>query len=244
VSTGPGELRVLPDAEALAGAVAEAFAEATAKTAGPVRVALAGGGTPRGAYARLATPPLRDRVPWSRLHVFFGDERTVPPDHPDSNYRMTREALLDCVPLDPGRVHRMHGEDADPEAAAGRYAEEIARAFGAPPDGPPPAFELVLLGLGDDGHTASLFPGSPALAEKRRWVMSAPGPAPGETRITLTPPLLRRAARVWFLVSGAGKAKALQRLRGDADPPPPARLALPDAGELVLFADRAAAQGE
>jgi len=243
VSAGRGELRILPDAEALAGAVAEAFAETAAATAGPVRVALAGGRTPRGAYARLAAPPLRDRVPWSRLHVFFGDERTVPPDHPDSNYGMAREALLDRVPLDPRRVHRMHGEDADPEAAAARYAEEIARAFAVPPDGPPPAFELVLLGLGDDGHTASLFPESPALSEERRWVASAPGPAPDHTRITLTPPLLRRAARMWFLVSGAGKAEALRWLRGDAAPPPPARLVLPDAGELLFFADRAAAQG-
>jgi len=243
VSPGRGELRVLPDAEALADAVAEAFAETTAAVAGPVRVALAGGGTPRGAYARLAAPPLRDRVPWSRLHVFFGDERTVPPDHPDSNYGMAREALLARVPVAPERVHRMHGDDPDPEAAAERYTDEIARTFAARPDGPPPRFDLVLLGLGADGHTASLFSDSPALAEERRWVVSAPGPAPGETRITLTPPLLRRAARMWFLVSGAGKTQALRWVRGDADPPPPARLVLADVGELLFFADRAATQG-
>lgn len=240
----PGALQVLPDAPALDRAVADAVADLVGSAPGTVRVALAGGSTPRGAYALLASSPRRERVDWSRVEVFFGDERTVPPDHPDSNYRMAREVLLDHVPLDPARVHRMRGEDPDPEAAARAYAAEIARALGVSGDGPPPAFDLVLLGLGADGHTASLFPGSPALGEERRWVVAAPGPRPGDTRLTLTPPVLRQAARVWFLVAGAEKAQALARVRAPRGDPAhtPARLARAAAGELVFFADRAAAR--
>jgi 6-phosphogluconolactonase len=153
----------------------------------------------------LATLP---GVDWSRVSVYFGDERCVPPDHPDSNYRMARESLLSRVPIAEANVHRMLGELADRDAAARAYAELL-----------PASLDVIVLGIGEDGHTASLFPGSPALDERARPVLPVIGPKPPPERLTLTPPALERARHILVLASGAGKAEAVARaLEGALDP--------------------------
>jgi len=231
----------LADGGALARAAAEEVArraEAVVAARGRFTLALSGGSTPRALYALLADPeaPWRSRVPWSRVHVFFGDERNVPPDHPDSNYRMAREALLAHVPV--GSVHRMQGERPAAEAAE-LYEADLRHEFGA---AGVPALDLALLGLGADGHTASLFPGSPVLEERTRWVAAPFVPHLDAHRITLTVPVLERARAVLFLVSGADKASALARLLS----PPPGELLVPAArlhpeGDRLVLADEAAA---
>lgn len=211
---------------------------------GRFAVALSGGSTPRALFQRLAEPPRRDEIPWARVEVFWADERCVPPDHPDSNYGMARAALLDPIGVPAERVHRVPGEAPDPAAAAAACEAEIARALGGTPGGPPPVLDLVLLGMGADGHTASLFPGTAALAERRRWVMANFVPRLAAHRITLTYPILNRAAHVLFLVAGADKAEVLREaLEGPPEPERlPAQGVRPDAGELVWLVDRAAAR--
>jgi 6-phosphogluconolactonase len=243
---GQRELVVLGDPAAVATEAAArlvAAANGAVEARGRFAVALSGGSTPRALYERLATPAWRDRVPWSRSEIFWGDERSVPPDHADSNYRLARASLLDSAGVPPERVHRMAGEAADPRAAAAAYEGEIARVLGGVPGEAPPAFDLVLLGLGPDGHTASLFPGTPALAERRRWTAENPVPRLGTVRLTLTFPILNRARDVLFLVAGADKAAVLREvLDGPADPTRlPAQGVRPAAGRLVWLVDRAAA---
>lgn len=235
-------LRLVQDADALARAAAEELAAAAARAValrGAFTLALAGGSTPRRLYALLADrgAPYRDRIPWARTQVFFGDERPVPPDHPESNYRMAREALLDHVPV--ASVHRIHGEDP---AGAAAYEAELRSFFRIPADGAPPRLDLVLLGLGPDGHTASLFPGTPALDERVRWVVSSFVARLGTRRTTLTLPVLNRA-RVLFLVSGAEKAGALARVLAPpaGEPLLPAARVRPDGGALWVV-DAAAAR--
>lgn len=228
-------------ARAAAGELEAAAARAVAER-GRFTVALAGGSTPRRLYELLADAgePWRARVPWERTHVFFGDERHVPADHPESNYRMAREALLAHVPV--ASVHRMRGED-EADGAARSYEAELAAFFGLAAGGRPPALDLVLLGLGTDGHTASLFPGSVALRERRRWVV-APFVEPlGAHRITLTLPVFGGARQVMFLVSGPDKADALARVLAPrpADDPPPAARVHPRTGALLWIVDEAAA---
>lgn len=186
----------------------------------PRTVALAGGRTPRAVYARLAT----EAYDWSGVDVFFGDERCVPPDHPDSNFLMAEETLLSKVPA---RVHRMQGETCE---AAG-YEEELRAVFGTGL----PAFDLVFLGMGADGHTASLFPGDPALEETRRLVVRVA--RPDHPRLTLTLPVLSASKLAVFLVAGAEKREALRRVRA-GDDLPSARVA---AQHVVIIADAAAA---
>ncbi|HEV8672729.1 MAG TPA: 6-phosphogluconolactonase [Methylomirabilota bacterium] len=244
--TGEPIVVVLDDPAALADEAAGRVAAAARETVaaqGRFAVALSGGTTPRALFERLAGPPWRHEVPWSRAEVFWGDERWVPPDHPESNYRMARAALLDPVGIPPERVHRIAGEAADPAAAAAAYEAEIARVLGGVPGERPPVFDLVLLGMGADGHTASLFPGTAALAERRRWVVANAVPGLGTHRITLTLPILNRAARVLFLVAGADKAATLREvLEGPVDPQRlPAQAVRPEAGHLVWLVDRAAA---
>ncbi len=235
------------DLEALSAAAAGDFTElageATARRGG-FTVALAGGSTPGRLYQLLGDPPYRDRVAWDRVEWFWGDERAVPPDHPDSNYGMAAAALLDKLDLPPERIHRIRAERADREAAARDYQVEIARAFGVTPEGALPVFDLVLLGLGADGHTASLFPGTAALRERRRWVVSHLVPPLDTERITLTPPVLNRAREIRFLVAGADKAAALRAVvRGPRDPERlPAQAIRPEGGRLVWLVDRAAAR--
>jgi 6-phosphogluconolactonase len=224
--------------EELAGAAARDFAaraEETIDEHGRFAAALAGGSTPKATYEELARD-YADRVDWGRVHVFFGDERSVAPDHEDSNYRIAREALLDHVPL--GGVHRMCGE-LPPEEAAGAYEEELRRFFGDDP----PRFDLILCGLGEDGHTLGLFPETSALEVTDRWAVANPVLKLETTRLTLTVPVVNAARAVVFLVSGEGKAGALREiLEGDADPRAyPARLVNPESGDLTWMVDQAAA---
>src|SRR5262249_5021609 len=157
---------------------------------GRFTVALAGGSTPRRLYQMLAEAPIRDQVDWSRVEVFWGDERAVPPDHADSNFRMASAALLSKVAIPPANLHRMQAERPDLDAAAREYQGEIARVFSVPPDGEPPCLDLVLLGMGPDGHTASLFPHTEALKEARRWVVPNYVPKMAAFRMTQTGPIL------------------------------------------------------
>lgn len=206
-------------------------------------VALSGGSTPRPLYELLATAPYATRIDWPRMHLFWGDERCVPPDHRDSNYRMVREALVDRVPLPAANVHRIRGEDP-PEQAAAAY-ERLLREFFGPGEVPARTFDLVLLGMGRDGHTASIFPGSQAVTEKRRWVVPVHVETPRDMwRITLTTVVLNAAADVTFLVAGADKASRLRQvLEVGAEPRPavPARLVKPIRGALHWMVDAAAA---
>jgi 6-phosphogluconolactonase len=208
-------------------------------------VALSGGSTPRPLYELLATPPFAGRIDWARMHLFWGDERCVPPDHPESNYRMTREAMIDHVPIPAENVHRIRGEDA-PDHAAADYERLLRQFFGAAKV-PPRTFDLVLLGMGRDGHTASIFPGSPAVAETHRWTMPVHVTAPRDMwRVTLTTVVLNASADVTFLVSGPDKAprlhEVLETSKGRA-PTLPVELVKPVAGELHWMLDAAAGAG-
>jgi 6-phosphogluconolactonase len=240
-------LRRVADPDAAARAAAEAFADAAARAVaerGRFTVALAGGTTPRRLYQLLADPAaeFRGTVPWDRVHVFFGDERHVPPDHPDSNHRMVHEALLSQIRV--ASVHRIHGEEPDAGGAAADYQADLARFFDErEPGARPPPLDLVLLGLGADGHTASLFPGSGALLERSRWVVAPYVARLGVHRITLTLPVLDRAREVVFLVSGAEKADAVARVLAPEPgaAPPPAACVRPASGALRWIVDSAAA---
>lgn len=232
-------LRVYNDARELSEAAARMFVEEARRRideSGRFAVALAGGSTPKMTYEILAREyggP--EDLDWSKVHAFFGDERSVPPDHEDSNYRMAREALLSHVPV--GSVHRMRGE-MEPREAAALYEEELEEFFGGPP-----VLDLVLLGIGEDGHTASLFPDTPALDARDRWAVENPVEKLNTTRLTLTVPAVDAARKVAFLVAGEGKAEALEEiLEGDANPHKyPAKLVRPEA-EVAWMVDRAAAR--
>lgn len=232
-------LKIYKDKQELAAAAARDFVE-KAKVAidekGSFNVALAGGSTPEATYELLASE-YADEVDWSNVHVFFGDERGVPPDDEDSNYKMADDALLSHV--SPGSVHRMRGE-LNPEEASRSYEAGLREFFG--PDGTP-SFDLVLLGMGGDGHTASLFPDTAALDVTDRWATENPVPKLDTVRITLTVPVLNAAKAISFLVAGDDKAEALKEvLEGNADPHEyPSKLIQP-AGELTWMADREAAQ--
>jgi 6-phosphogluconolactonase len=207
------------------------------------RIALAGGRTPAALYARLADQADQAALPWAATDVFWSDERHVPPDHPDSNYRMAFEVLLSRVSVDPARVHRVIAEDPDAERAAADYERTTRRVFGST-RADWPAFDLILLGLGADGHTASLFPGSTALDERERLVLAPFIPPLNVFRITMALPLINHAARVMFLVAGADKAAAVSAALDpppDATPPPAARVR-PLDGELTWMLDREAAR--
>ncbi|HEY6871713.1 MAG TPA: 6-phosphogluconolactonase [Geobacteraceae bacterium] len=235
-------IRVYPDLEALSRAAAELFAaEAVRATAATGRfvVLLAGGETPRRCYELLAQPPFRDRVPWHGVHVFWGDERCVPADDPRNNSLMARRALLDHVPVPDAQIYPIRC-DRDPREGAGAY-EECLRAFFA---AGPPRFDLALLGLGENGHTASLFPGTPALEERERWTAGVEVAGEGLQRVTLTAPVINRAALVAFLVAGIGKAAVLREaVAGTADPHRlPARLIRPVTGRIIWLVDREAAR--
>lgn len=237
---------VVDDAAAVARAAAErvsALAGEAVAARGRFALALSGGSTPRALFQLLAQEPFRSRIDWDRIEVFWGDERCVAPTHADSNYRMAREALLDQVAVPATQVHRMAGEADDPAAAAAAYESEIAGVLGGTPGGVPPSFDLVLLGMGPDGHTASLFPGTTALAEQRRWVVANWVAKFSTYRITLTWPILNRAAAVLFLVAGADKAPVLREI---LEGPPdltrlPSQGIRPEPGRLVWLVDRAAA---
>ena len=235
----------LRDAEALSRFASEEFvrcAKAAIRERGCFKVVLSGGSTPRQMLERLAAPPLREEVDWRAVDFFWGDERAVSPDHPDSNYRMAAQALLDSLELAPTQIHRMQGEREDLDEAARDYQVEIAHVCGADPDSEPPALDLVFLGMGGDGHTASLFPHTVALESSRRWVVSNFVPKFSAARLTMTPTLLNAASRLVFLISGEEKAEALAAvLEGPHAPEEyPSQLIAPDPGELLWAVDRAA----
>jgi len=196
---------------------------------------LSGGSTPRTLYELLAAPPYRDTFPWTRTHLFWGDERFVPHADPLSNYRMTREAMLDRVPISAANIHPVPTEGLTPDAAAAAYDAELRAYHARDPD--QPLFDVVLLGLGTDGHTASLFPGSPALKEQERLAVAVVGTRP-ESRITLTYPALQSSRHVAFLVTGADKRPVFERIAAGSDDPA-ARVR--SGGDLHWFVDRAAA---
>jgi 6-phosphogluconolactonase len=220
--------------------IADVAASAIAER-GRCTVALSGGGTPKQIYARLAKSDYRDLIDWEKVHIFFGDERCVPPDDERSTYRMAHEAWLDHSRIPADNIHRIHGED-DPEQEARRYEEQIARLF---PSEELPAFDLILLGMGDDGHTASLFPGTAALRESSRWVVAQYVEQIASWRVTFTAPLINGARQVAFLVAGAGKAQMLWNVLEGPHRPDlwPAQLIQPESGELHWLLDAAAAAG-
>jgi 6-phosphogluconolactonase len=242
------EVRILADAPAIARRAAEEFiksANAAVTTKGSFSVALSGGSTPKALYTMLAgDPALRAQIPWDKLHIFFGDERHVAPGHPDSNFRMASETMISKSPLKPEQVTRIKGEYPDSEQAAMEY-EQAIRSYFKLTAGQFPSFDLVLLGMGSEGHTASLFPGTKALHETsriavRNWVGKLL-----TDRITLTAPAINNSARVIFMVSGADKAPALTAVLERAYEPEqlPAQLIQPVNGTLLWLVDTAAGGG-
>jgi 6-phosphogluconolactonase len=218
-------------------------ASAAAEAHGVARIAVSGGTTPKAMFALLAdqSAPFFARVPWEKLHLFWVDERCVPPDNDESNYKMTNQAMLSKVPLPAEQIHRMKGE-LDPEVAASQYEAVIRAEFGLDRSGDP-VFDLVLLGMGDDGHTASLFPHTQALFAMVPLVVANHVPQKDTWRVTLTWPVINRARRVAFLIEGAGKAQVLHDVvQGPYDPESkPSQLIRPDSGKLTFLLDAAAA---
>ncbi len=239
------EYLIFDTPERVAQAAAEAFAKAASDAAaerGIARIAVSGGTTPKRMFALLGASPLSSHVPWDRLELYWVDERCVGPDDADSNFRMTREQLLSKVPLPADKVFRMEGE-LDPEEAASKYEATLRNQFkleGAQA----PAFDLVLLGMGDDGHTASLFPHSAAIHEMGRLVTANHVEAKNSWRITLTWPVINHGRMVCFLIEGAAKADRLHEvLLGDYDPERlPSQLIRPDSGTVYLLLDAEAAR--
>jgi 6-phosphogluconolactonase len=232
-----GRIDVKADGDAVAQHVAEWLTERAITTPGRFAVSLSGGSTPRTLYGLLAADPFRNRFPWDRTHLFFGDERFVPPDHPDSNYRMAREALIAHVPIPAAQVHAWD-TSGNPEQSARHYADTLKRFYGSDTLDPSRAlFDVMFLGLGEDGHTASLFPGVAALQERTAWTAAVVGAKP-EPRLTMTYPVLGSSNVVAFIASGKAKKAILARAyAGDA--------ALPAAGvrplaDLIWFIDEAA----
>lgn len=242
-------IRIAEDAEELADRAGEEFARRAQDAVlanGAFRVALAGGSTPRRLYRLLAdgqgAPLVAGKIPWGRTHIYFGDERAVPPDHPDSNYRMAYEALLSKVPIPPGNVRRYCSEGEDPAIVASSYEKMLREGFQLA-DGETPRFDLILLGLGTDGHTASLFPGSEAIGETEKLVAAPWVEKLGARRYTLTPRVLNNAAHVMFLVSGADKAEAVKKVFEGTQGPEevPARVVQLLQGNLLWLVDQDAA---
>ncbi len=241
------EIIVCQDAQRLAETAADLFcslADESIHNQGRFNVSLAGGSTPRELYTRLARPPFTQRVNWQQVHFFWGDERCVPPDHADSNQRMTRLALLNALSIPSANVHPIRG-DLYPLRAAAAYEADLRATF---PGQTLPRFDLILLGMGDDGHAASLFPGSPALAEKQRWAVAVEHttpPPPLVPRVSLTLPVINAAAVVVFLVAGAAKAARLaQVLDQPGNPALPASLVQPTGGRVIWLVDQAARTGQ
>jgi len=241
-------IRILPDPQALARAAAEHFVASASRVIAKrdrFSVALSGGSTPRQTYALLATEEFSARVDWSRTHVFWGDERCVPPDDPRSNYAMAHQVMLEHVPLPAENIHRIRGETA-PHVAAEEYETSLRAFFARPPVGQStnfaqslPTFDLILLGMGADGHTASLFPGTPLLHEKWRWAGTTYVESAHQARVTLTPPPINAALQVTFIVSGAPKALTLRRaLAGPYRPDVlPVQIVRPANGRLLWLVD-------
>src|SRR5205823_4654471 len=208
------QLHTFADAEAVSQAAGRSFDRLSieAITArGKFTVALSGGSTPKRLYQILADAPYRDKINWAHVEIFWGDERSVSPDHADSNFRMAKEAMLDRLTIPAENIHRLQAEREDRDKAAQDYQNEIAKVFGVDPNGEPPVFDLVLLGMGPDGHTASLFPGTTALREMKKWVVPNWVEKFKTFRLTMTRPILNKAREVLFLVAGKDKVAPLQK---------------------------------
>jgi len=240
------EVRILPDANAIAQTAAAEFLDAAQQAVwekGSFSVALAGGSTPKALYTLLASNPLlQAKVPWSKIQFFFGDERHVPPDDRESNFRMAKESMFDKAPVEPKQVHRIHAENANAAEAAEQYEAELREYFQLKA-GQFPRFDLVLLGMGPEGHVASLFPGTKALKEEHRLVVSNWVRKFFTDRITLTLPVLNNASRIVFMAHGAEKAHALKGvLEGPYEPDQlPSQAIRPTAGKLIWLLDPTAA---
>lgn len=233
-----GRIEILENPEALALRVAEWMTAAAEAAAGNFRICLSGGSTPRLLYETLASGQFARQFPWRRVFWSWGDERFVPYDHPESNYRMAREAMLARAPVPEGNIHPMP-VDGTPEDAARRYERRLQEDYGAATLDPArPLFDIMLLGLGPDGHTASLIPGEPVLDERERWVAAVSHGRP-EIRITLTYPPIESSRQVAFLVAGTEKADILAAIHAGGSGVPAARVR--PVGELVWFVDRSAA---
>jgi 6-phosphogluconolactonase len=236
------EVRVFSNLESLSWAAVTMFENlARAKAVGKkaFSAALSGGLTPRMVYQILGSPELAGRLGWKNIHLFQVDERCVPPDHPDSNYRMIRQALLDSAEIP--HFYRMEAEKPDLDEVARAYTKEIARVL-KPDEGALPHFDLVILGMGSDGHTASLFPGTPALDEQTAWVRPNHVQKLGMNRLTMTLPVLNAASQVVFMVAGADKAEIVRRVLEDPQAGLPAQKIQPQEGRLSWFLDEAAAR--
>jgi 6-phosphogluconolactonase len=233
-----GRIYTLPDPPALARHVAEWLTAAASEAKGPFRISLSGGSTPKRLYSLLASSEFSSRFPWQSVEWYWGDERFVPYTHPESNYRMVREALFDRVTVAPERIHPIP-TDGSPEDAAMRYEQTLQQAYGAALLDPTrPLFDVTLLGLGADGHTASLLPEEPVLQERKRWAAAVSHGRP-EIRITTTYPVIESSRRVAFLVTGQEKAAMLHAILGGGSKVPAARVRA--LGELFWFVDQAAA---
>jgi len=232
---------ILADPQALARRAAE-WMTATALAAGtPCRIALSGGSTPKALYALLASDLFRNKFPWDKCEWYWGDERFVPYDSPESNYRMAREAMLGKVPVPAGKIFPIPTDGA-PEEAALRYEQTLQNAYGSRIiDRARPLFDIQLLGMGEDGHTASLLPNDPALEEQNRWVLAITHGRP-KVRITMTLPVIESSRHVLFLVAGKSKAPVLAQIRAGGSVLPAARVN--PVGELLWLIDRAAASAK
>jgi 6-phosphogluconolactonase len=231
-------IETLADPAALAHHVAGWMTSLALAAKGVFRVSLSGGSTPKALYGLLASDAFVGRFPWERVHWYWGDERFVPYDHPESNYRMTREAMLSKAPVPPANVHPVP-PDGTPDDAALRYERTLQAAYGAAALDPSrPLFDITLLGMGPDGHTASLLPGEPVLEERKHWVAAVSHGRP-EVRITMTYPAIDSSRHVAFLVAGKEKAPMVHVIRAGGSRVPAARVK--PVGELIWFLDRAAA---
>ena len=232
------ESRIFESAEMLAHEVADWLCVLAQAKDGAFAVCLSGGSTPRRLYERLATPEVASRFPWDRAHWFWGDERFVPHDHPDSNFRMARDAFLSRTPVPPGNIHAVQTEGISPGEAAVAYEATLKSFYGADQLVPErPLFDVTLLGIGDDGHTASLFAGQPALREMRRWAVAVIG-LESEPRITLTYPALDSSVDLAFVATGQERRQVVARARaGDQTLPSGA---IRPVGRLHWFTDLAA----
>ncbi len=234
--------QVFPDLDSLSRAAMDetlAIIRDAVAQRGRFAIALSGGHTPAKLYEMWAANPYRDETAWDRVHLFWGDERYVAQDDPLSNFRMTRETLISRVPIPQANVHPVPTLPGPPEKSAEAYEQELRKFFGAAP----PEFDLQLLGLGPEGHVASLFPGAPALEEKQRWVMAVEAPAKPPLRLTLTPVVLNQGRNTFFLVAGNDKREIVSALRNEPDSNPsqyPAGRIRP-AGRVLWFLDQAAA---
>jgi 6-phosphogluconolactonase len=245
---GLPNVQIFPDVEFLARSAADQFIQLAAtaiQSHGIFSVALSGGSTPQSLYQILASEPFSEQVNWSQVHLFWGDERCVPPDHPDSNYFHAYKTLITNVPIPAENVHRIQAELA-PKEAAQAYEETLLGFFQSMPDEDirhRASFDLVLLGMGEDGHTASLFPGTEPVNEENRWVSALYVDRMGAWRVTLTPVVLNRAGKVIFLVAGSGKNWMLQKvLYGSYQPDRyPAQIIRPFSGDPLWLVDEAAA---